>query len=287
MNSRPTVPSRHFEQHTPREPVGYFDGIKDNGLNRTITPNRPSVLSRLNAYNDSVVQSRPHKSSVLSQLNSTSYSKPKDESSRPSVYGRFNTPIGFTTPNRTENRLLGGNPPVFNRSRTTQAKNLKLIQPTRELLKNGMPFFYIYTIVSFLTHSFFFKKKEYNNMKYDALNHTWRGNEGNVNAVLERPAPRRRPMIISGGQGHAPSRYAAVVGNSMIFNPESRSWISTHGPEHNELDEIEDLQPRHPSSMSQDTHKKPVQFQLPSTSDAIAQQKEHDAFMANWLGLLQ
>ncbi|KAG2210859.1 hypothetical protein INT47_000013 [Mucor saturninus] len=257
VNSRPTVPSRHLEQHTRGEPNAPFEGAKDYGVNRTMLPSRPSVLSRLNAYNDSIIPDRPNKPTVLSQFNSSYYPEAQDKSGRPSVYSRFNT---SATPAKTEDRLLGGRPPVLNRSRT-QANNVKLIQPTRELLTN-----------------------EYNNMKYDALNHIWRGNEGNVNAVLERPAARRRPMIISGGQGHAPSRYAAVVGNSMIFNPESRSWVSSHGPEHNELDAIEDLQPHMALSVAGNV---PVQFRLPSTSDAIAQQEKHDAFMANWLGLLQ
>lgn len=127
---------------------------------------------------------------------------------------------------------------------------------------------------------------EYNNMRFDASTHTWRGNEGNVNAVLERPTPRRQPMIISGGKGYAPSRYAAVVGNSMIFNSESRSWVASHGPEHNELDAFEDLLPRRVSISGRPEHNAP-EFQLPSIQEAIAQQDEHVRFMDNWLGLIK
>lgn len=131
-------------------------------------------------------------------------------------------------------------------------------------------------------------------MRYDESTYSWRGNEATSSDFLDRPVLRRRPMIISSGQGNAPSRYAAVVGNSMIFDPETRSWIASNGQEHSELDEIEDLQETVPtSSLSRGIYRNRHAndgtshvLKIPDRRRAQFNdlQADHEEFMENWLG---
>lgn len=81
-------------------------------------------------------------------------------------------------------------------------------------------------------------------MKYDDSTHCWKGNETSLIGFQEKPT-FRRPMLISNRHqksSAAPSRYAAVVGSSMIFNTDLQKWVSASNEEEfNELDTIEDL----------------------------------------------
>jgi hypothetical protein len=83
-------------------------------------------------------------------------------------------------------------------------------------------------------------KKKYNDMVFDTASQVWKGNENSLLGFQEKSY--RRPMLMTQKQ-QKPSRYAAVMGNNMIFNADEQKWVSAFGPqqEHNELDAIEDL----------------------------------------------
>jgi hypothetical protein len=84
-------------------------------------------------------------------------------------------------------------------------------------------------------------------MRYDDSTHCWQGNETSLLGFQQENSSKptyRRPMLIMNKhqQKNQPSRYAAVVGSSMIFNTDSQKWVSANqGEECNELDTIEDL----------------------------------------------
>ncbi|KAI8070276.1 hypothetical protein BDF21DRAFT_495881 [Thamnidium elegans] len=140
-------------------------------------------------------------------------------------------------------------------------------------------------------------KKEYNDMKYDDSTHCWKGNETSLIDFQEKPM-HRRPMLISNKQQkNAPSRYAAVVGSSMIFNTEHQKWVSANGAgaEYNELDTIEDLKDESKwspaSSCSRNVHRsanlsidklREFEFSVERKRQIMAEQEEHERFMENW-----
>jgi hypothetical protein len=65
-------------------------------------------------------------------------------------------------------------------------------------------------------------------MTYDDATYSWKGNEKSLIDFPEKPAHRRPMLIMNKQQKYAPSRYAAVVGSSMIFNTESQKWVSAN-----------------------------------------------------------
>ncbi|GAA5796148.1 hypothetical protein HPULCUR_001517 [Helicostylum pulchrum] len=161
-----------------------------------------------------------------------------------------------------------------NMQTTSGPSKVKLIQPNEQSLK-----------------------KEYNDMKYDDSTHCWKGNETSLIDFQEKPI-HRRPMLISNRQQkNAPSRYAAVVGSSMIFNTEHQKWVSASGAsaEYNELDTIEDLKDElkcsPASSCSRNVYRsanlstqksREFEFSVERKRQIMAEQEEHESFMENW-----
>lgn len=172
---------------------------------------------------------------------------------------------------------------------------LKLIQPNQQNLKKGtVESVDSYSHIRFIEHYIL----EYNDMTYDDSNHCWKGNETSLLGFQEKPAFRRPMLIMNKQQKNAPSRYAAVVGSSMIFNAESQKWVSANGQkeECNELDTIEDLKDELSNSspgksnennllpnLSQVNEKgKDFKLTVLSKRRMMAEQEQHESWIANW-----
>lgn len=136
-------------------------------------------------------------------------------------------------------------------------------------------------------------------MTYDDSNHCWRGNETSLAEFQEKPVHRRPMLIMNRQQKNAPSRYAAVVGSSMIFNTDSQKWISANGQgeECNELDTIEDLkdefldspsknntasQSRPDRSQQIDEKLRDFKLTVASKRRMMFEQEQHESWMENW-----
>lgn len=135
-------------------------------------------------------------------------------------------------------------------------------------------------------------------MRYDDSTHCWKGNETSLIDFQDKPTFRRPMLIMNKQQKNAPSRYAAVVGSSMIFNPELQKWVSANGAnsEHNELDTIEDLKDEllcsPATSCSRNVHRsanlsssnklREFEFSIERKRQIMAEQEEHERFMENW-----
>jgi hypothetical protein len=134
-------------------------------------------------------------------------------------------------------------------------------------------------------------------MTYDDATYSWKGNEKSLIDFPEKPAHRRPMLIMNKQQKYAPSRYAAVVGSSMIFNTESQKWVSANGSleEYNELDTIEDLKdvllcspirPSHSTNLNayQVVNEKLLDFKLSIEvkRQMMFEQEQHESWMVQW-----
>ncbi|KAI7898166.1 uncharacterized protein BX663DRAFT_546658 [Cokeromyces recurvatus] len=136
-------------------------------------------------------------------------------------------------------------------------------------------------------------KKEYNDMKYDESTHCWKGNEASLISFQEKPPIQRhsRLMLMTHKQ-QKPSKYAAVMGNNMIFNSESQKWVSAFGSDQecNELDEIEDLkeelcqQPKQSLSSNLYRVNNTLEFELSVEikRQMVFEQEMHENWIQNW-----
>jgi hypothetical protein len=122
-------------------------------------------------------------------------------------------------------------------------------------------------------------------MKYDEVTHSWKGNETSLVDFQEKPARRSRLMLMTQKQ-QKPSKYAAVVGNNMIFNAESQKWVSAFGEQEecNELDEIEDLKEELYQMPSRRSHNKKVEFKLSveTKRQMMYDQEKHESWIKHW-----
>jgi hypothetical protein len=122
-------------------------------------------------------------------------------------------------------------------------------------------------------------------MKYDDTTHSWKGNETSLTDFQEKPARRSRLMLMTNKQ-QKPSKYAAVVGNNMIFNAESQKWVSAFGAQQecNELDEIEDLKEELYQIPSKRNHNKKVEFKLSveTKRQMMFDQEKHESWVKHW-----
>lgn len=127
---------------------------------------------------------------------------------------------------------------------------------------------------------------EYNNMKYDDITHSWKGNENSLADFQEKPARRSRLMLMTNKQ-QKPSKYAAVMGgNNMIFDAESQKWVSAFGAQQecNELDEIEDLKDELHQMPSKYNHRKKVEFKLSveTKRQMMYDQERNESWIKHW-----
>ncbi|KAI9334452.1 hypothetical protein BD770DRAFT_432269 [Pilaira anomala] len=189
--------------------------------------------------------------------------------------------IQHSTTSKVERKTVDPDRPWRRNMQTTSggasniSSRVKLIQPNEQTLK-----------------------KEYNDMRYDDSTHCWKGNETSLIDFQDKPTFRRPMLIMNKQQKNAPSRYAAVVGSSMIFNPELQKWVSANGvnSEHNELDTIEDLKEEllcsPATSCSRNVHRsanfsssnklREFEFSIERKRQIMAEQEEHERFMENW-----
>lgn len=130
-------------------------------------------------------------------------------------------------------------------------------------------------------------KKKYNGMVFDTVSQVWKGNENSLLGFQEKSY--RRPMLMTQKQ-QKPSRYAAVMGNNMIFNADEQKWVSAFGPqqEYNELDAIEDLVENTPVQrriMINNKHSgTDVEFKLSveTKRQMMFDQEMHERFIQHW-----
>ncbi|KAI9473687.1 MAG: hypothetical protein EXX96DRAFT_578939 [Benjaminiella poitrasii] len=136
-------------------------------------------------------------------------------------------------------------------------------------------------------------KKEYNDMRYDDITHSWKGNESSLAGFQEKPVQRYSRLMLMTNKQQKPSRYAAMMGNNMIFNAESQKWVSAYGADQecNELDEIEDLneelhqQPKRSTSNSlHRTTNKLLEFKLSveMKRQMMYEQEMHENWIKEW-----
>ncbi|RCH91061.1 hypothetical protein CU098_009902 [Rhizopus stolonifer] len=146
--------------------------------------------------------------------------------------------------------------------RHTQSSKVKLIQPNEQNLK-----------------------KEYNDMKYDDRTHSWKGNESSLIEFQEKRRPR---LMLMTNKQQKPSKYAAAVGNHMIFHAESQKWVSAFGisEECNELDQIEDLneEMRQIPQRTTQCANKMLEFKLSveTKRQMMYEQEQHEAWIKHW-----
>ncbi|KAK4520115.1 Glycoside hydrolase 2 (Mannanase, beta-galactosidase) [Mucor velutinosus] len=133
-------------------------------------------------------------------------------------------------------------------------------------------------------------KKRYDGMEFDPIAQVWKGNEQSLAGFQEKTY--RRPMLMTQIQQKNPSRYAALMGNNMIFNADEQKWVSALGPqqEFNELDAIEDLVDdtpvQHRRYMTNNKHSGGfgVEFKLSveTKRQMMFDQEMHERFIQNW-----
>lgn len=285
MNTlQPTNPSSKFITRQSRTNVKE-SGTRDNTARQYLTMNK-SASNANNPSNQYPAEKRSATGYTLiarPKTKVTSYCSRLDNIDnlndlRPKVFAKKS----IYTQNPQNRNNVGKQNIDFARNRNIQGSNslpdrtkLKLIQPNQQNLK-----------------------KEYNDMTYDDSNHCWKGNETSLLGFQEKPAFRRPMLIMNKQQKNAPSRYAAVVGSSMIFNAESQKWVSANGQkeECNELDTIEDLKDELSNSspgksnennlllnLSQVNEKgKDFKLTVLSKRRMMAEQEQHESWIANW-----
>jgi hypothetical protein len=110
-------------------------------------------------------------------------------------------------------------------------------------------------------------------MRYDEKTYQWKGNETSLTAF--QPKRTSRLMLMSHKQ-HQPSKYAAMMGNNMIFKPDLQKWVSATGSECNELDAIDDLEETPRKTRKEYIFSKEVKRQM------ILEQQDHETYMLHW-----
>ncbi|KAI8390209.1 hypothetical protein BD560DRAFT_380250 [Blakeslea trispora] len=133
-------------------------------------------------------------------------------------------------------------------------------------------------------------KKEYDGMKYDERTHSWRGNESNLIDFPKMPTTKKHPkLVLLSNKQRGPSKYTGTMSDSMVFKPESQSWVSPFGEENNDLDGIEDLQEdlrpmsKRIPKRSQFTNNK-VEFKLSieMKRQMKYEQEQHETLIEQW-----
>ncbi|KAI8375021.1 hypothetical protein EDC96DRAFT_437328 [Choanephora cucurbitarum] len=148
-----------------------------------------------------------------------------------------------------------------------QPSKIKLIQPNEQVLR-----------------------KEYHGMKYDFRTHSWKGNESGLIDFPEKPAVKKHPkLVLLTSKQRTPSKYTAIMSDSMVFKPESQSWVSPSGKENNDLDGIEDLhEDLRPVSKRMPKHSqyrnKMTEFKLSIEvkRQMMAEQQQHENLIKQW-----
>ena len=104
----------------------------------------------------------------------------------------------------------------------------------------------------------FFLGVEYNEMKYDPVQHCWQGNENSILPFGDAHTAKayRRPALIS-NMGHKSKQQAkqtGIVVGSMVFDPVQMCWkkMDTKYEEDKIFDQIEDLDPTASAHPQQD-----------------------------------